>query len=61
MDLIISLLAFLFNSIVAIFTNAWLFVIVFLILGIVAVKQNAKGAGCACIILAFIVFANAIL
>lgn len=61
MDLIISFIAFLFNAIVAIFTNAWLFVIVFLILGIVAVKQKSNGAGFACIILAFIVFVNAIL
>ena len=55
MDLIISFIAFLFNAIVAIFTNAWLFVIVFLIIGIAAMFNKEKGAGAVCIILAIMV------
>ena len=58
MDLIISFIAFLFNAIVAIFTNAWLFVIVFLIIGIAAMFNKEKGAGAVCIILALMVFIN---
>lgn len=60
-DLVIYITTTLFNAIVAIFSNAWLFCIVFIILGIVAAKQKAKGAGLVCIMLAFIIFINAVL
>ena len=60
MDLLINAIELLFNAIVAIFSNAWLFVIVFFVLGIVAAKQEAKGAGLVCIMLAFIILANAV-
>ena len=61
LDLIINFVTFIFNAIVAIFTNVWVFAIVFMIMGIVAIKENAKGAAFVCIMLAFIVFVNIVL
>lgn len=58
MDLIINLFVFLLNAIISVFTNAWTFLIVFMIIGIAAVFNKEKGAGAVCIILAIIVFIN---
>ena len=60
MYLLINLLMFIFNIIVAIFTNYWISTIVFLILGICTIKEY-KGPGILCIILAIVVFVNGIL
>lgn len=55
MNLIFDLILFCLNCIVAVFTVQWIFVVVFLIMGICAVKEDYKGAGAFCIILALLV------
>lgn len=58
MDLVISFFAVLLNAIISVFTNAWTFVIVFMIIGIAAILNKEKGAGAVCVLLAVIVLVN---
>lgn len=53
MSLLINFFLIMLNFIIAIFTNPWLFILFFLIIGFVTVKEN-KGAGGFCIFLALL-------